>query len=111
MIVLLSDGRTDLPKGPRTVAESQKELDSTVKEAVSLNLPVYTIGLNYDGSLDSGTMSTIASMTGGKFYETTSSSQLNEIVADILMIIQKEEARSYRPHMIQKQEDTQRISR
>ena len=83
MIVLLSDGRTDLPKGPRTVAESQKELDSTVKEAVSLNLPVYTIGLNYDGSLDSGTMSTIASMTGGKFYETTSSSQLNEIVADI----------------------------
>lgn len=83
MVVLLSDGRTDLPKGPRTVEESQKELSKTLKEAVSLNLPVYTIGLNYDGSLDSATMNDIAEKTGGKFYETKSSDQLNGIIEDI----------------------------
>ena len=83
MILLLSDGKTDLPNGPRTVEESQKELTSTLEEAKQLGLPIYTVGLNYNGSVDVSTMQGIANATGAKYYETKSATDLNAIVRDI----------------------------
>lgn len=83
MILLLSDGKTDLPNGPRTVEESQKEMTSTIEEAKQLGLPIYTVGLNYNGSVDVATMKGIADATGAKYYETKSATELNAIVRDI----------------------------
>lgn len=83
MIVLLSDGRTDLPKGPRTVEESDAELQQTIEQLTDESIPVYTIGLNYDGSVDSEQMKNIADSTGGKYSEAKDASELYNIIIDI----------------------------
>lgn len=83
MIVLLSDGRTDLPKGPRTVEESESELVSTVDSLKQKNIPVYTVGLNMDESLDVATMTEIAEKTNARTFETKSASNLKDIIIQI----------------------------
>ena len=83
MIILLSDGNTDLPNGPRTVEESNAELTGTLNEAASLGVPIYSIGLNYDGKLDVDYMQNIASQTGGAFYNITTATDFNKYMTDI----------------------------
>lgn len=83
MIILLSDGNTDLPNGPRTVEESNAELTGTLSEAASLGVPVYSIGLNYDGKLDVDYMQNIANQTGGAFYNITTATDFNKYMTDI----------------------------
>lgn len=83
VIILLSDGNTDLPNGPRTVEESNAELTSTLAEAAQLGVPVYSIGLNWDGKLDADYMQNIANQTGGAFYNITSASEFNKYMTDI----------------------------
>lgn len=83
MIILLSDGNTDLPNGPRTVDESNAELTGTLSEAASLGVPIYSIGLNYDGKLDVDYMQNIASQTGGAFYNITTATDFNKYMTDI----------------------------
>ena len=83
MIILLSDGNTDLPNGPRTVEESNAELTGTLSEAASLGVPIYSIGLNYDGKLDVDYMQNIANPTGGAFYNITTATDFNKYMTDI----------------------------
>lgn len=83
MIILLSDGNTDLPNGPRTVEESNSELTGTLSEAASLGVPIYSIGLNYDGKLDVDYMQNIANQTGGAFYNITTATDFNKYMTDI----------------------------
>ena len=83
MIVLLSDGNTDLPKGPRTVEESQAELEQTMQQLVAMEIPVFTIGLNANGALDVAEMQRIADTTGGESYETSSADNLQDIIISI----------------------------
>lgn len=83
MIILLSDGNTDLPNGPRTVEESNAELATTLSEAAKLGVPIYSIGLNWDGKLDIANMENIASQTGGKFYNITKASDFNQYITQI----------------------------
>lgn len=83
MIILLSDGNTDLPNGPRTVEESNAELTGTLSEADSLGVPIYSIGLNYDGKLDVDYMQNIANQTGGAFYNITTATDFNKYMTDI----------------------------
>lgn len=83
MIILLSDGNTDLPNGPRTVEESNVELTGTLSEAASLGVPIYSIGLNYDGKLDVDYMQNIANQTGGAFYNITTATDFNKYMTDI----------------------------
>lgn len=83
MIILLSDGNTDLPNGPRTVEESNAELTGTLSEAASLGVPIYSIGLNYDGKLDVDYMQNIANQTGGVFYNITTATDFNKYMTDI----------------------------
>ncbi|MCD7867766.1 MAG: VWA domain-containing protein, partial [Clostridiales bacterium] len=52
VIILLSDGNTDLPNGPRSEEESGEELEATLAECASLGVPIYAIGLNWNGELD-----------------------------------------------------------
>ena len=83
MIILLSDGNTDLPNGPRTVEESNAELTGTLSEAASLGVPIYSIGLNYDGKLDVDYMQNIANQTGGAFYNITTATDFSKYMTDI----------------------------
>lgn len=83
MIILLSDRNTDLPNGPRTVEESNAELTGTLSEAASLGVPIYSIGLNYDGKLDVDYMQNIANQTGGAFYNITTATDFNKYMTDI----------------------------
>ena len=83
MIILLSDGNTDLPNGPRTVEESNAELTGTLSEAASLGVPIYSIGLNYDGKLDVDYMQNIANQTGRAFYNITTATDFNKYMTDI----------------------------
>ena len=88
-IILLSDGNTHLLNGPRTLDASKKELQETLTKLNEMNIPVYTIGLNYDGTLDKRETENIASSTGGKSFETKSSSELTGITSDIFSDIYK----------------------
>ncbi|MBR2175900.1 MAG: VWA domain-containing protein [Clostridia bacterium] len=88
-IILLSDGNTHLLNGPRTVADSQKEMESTLKSLNEKNIPVYSIGLNYDGTLDKKEIEKISKQTNGKSYETNTSDRLTSIISDIFSDIYK----------------------
>ncbi len=82
-IVLLSDGNTDLPNGPRTAAESNAELETTLNELAAKGVPVYSVGLNYDNSLDTVQMNDIASKTGGSYYDIKNAEEFNEAMNNI----------------------------
>ncbi|MBQ8135505.1 MAG: VWA domain-containing protein [Clostridia bacterium] len=82
-IILLSDGNTHLLNGPRTVADSKKEMQSTLKSLKDKSIPVYSIGLNYDGTLDKKEIQNISKKTNGKSYETNTSDRLTGILSDI----------------------------
>lgn len=88
-IILLSDGNTHLLNGPRTLEESNKELESTLKSLSDENIPVYSIGLNYDGTLDKNELEKISTKTNGKSYETNTSDNLITIISDIFSDIYK----------------------
>ena len=89
VIVLLSDGNTDISGGTRTVEDSKKEMDVTLNELKKMGIPVYALGLNYDGSLARDEIDKIAKTTGGKAYETKSSDELTETFSDIFSDIYK----------------------
>lgn len=108
-IILLSDGRTDLPKsGQRSVEESDAELISTTEELKSMKIPVFTVGLNSSKDdpnipeskkLDAEAMKRIAEQTGAKriineaetagTYEVTKAEQLLGVVTDIFSQVGK----------------------
>ena len=83
LIILLSDGNTDLPRGPRSVSESEDELMITTQKLQDYGVPVYTIGLNADGSLDTQAMADISYATNAKSYETSSAGDLPYILSQI----------------------------
>ncbi|WP_212977080.1 VWA domain-containing protein [Paenibacillus azoreducens] len=80
-MILLSDGETDF--GPfqqkRTKADSAKDVSSAIAQAKKLGYPIYTIGLNHDGTVNPSELKRIASQTGGAFYSTSSADDLPEI--------------------------------
>lgn len=82
-IILLSDGNSDLSRGPRTQEESDAEMKETLAALAKAEIPVYAIGLNYDGSLNAETMERIASETGGLSYMTDSVDTIPTILSEI----------------------------
>lgn len=88
-IILLSDGNTHLLNGPRTVAESNAEMEKTLTSLNSNNIPVYSIGLNYDQTLDKKELEKISDKTNGKSYETNTSDGLISIISNIFSDIYK----------------------
>jgi len=85
VIVLLSDGNTDLSpnKTDRTVEESLSELDTLKVQYAEKGIPIYTIGFNYNGSLNMDIMENIANVTNAFANEATSADQLQRILSDI----------------------------
>ena len=87
-IILLSDGNTHLLNDkPRSADESRKEMVKTLAELKTLGIPVYSIGLNYDGTLDKNEINRISKKTDGLAFETKSSDNLPGIISDIFSSI------------------------
>lgn len=84
-IILLSDGGTDLHPDTknRTLKQSAEDVESAIADAVRGQYPIYTIGLNHDGTVQQDELKRIAELTGGASYITESSSDLPEIFNDI----------------------------
>ncbi|MFL0197574.1 vWA domain-containing protein [Clostridium sp. WILCCON 0269] len=80
VIILLSDGKND-PE--RSSEESLNDLNSAISICSSKGYPVYTIGLNYDGTVDKTQLSNISNSTKGKSYITNSAADLPGILTDI----------------------------
>lgn len=80
VIILLSDGKND-PE--RSQDESLNDLKNALQICKSKGYPVYTIGLNYNGTVDKTQLGDISSSTGGKDYITNTASDLPAILTDI----------------------------
>ncbi|MGV8982498.1 vWA domain-containing protein [Clostridium sp.] len=80
IIILLSDGKND-PE--RSMTESLKDLNDAINIAKSKEYPIYTIGLNYDGTVDKSQLESISSKTKGKTYITNKAEELTQILTDI----------------------------
>jgi Mg-chelatase subunit ChlD len=81
IMILLSDGGTDfgpIPSG-RTVEDSNKDVERVIGNAQAEGFPIYTIGLNHDGSVNAPQLETIATKTGGTSFITESAADLPEI--------------------------------
>lgn len=88
-VLFFTDGNIDLGnKRLRTDAISLQDLRDAVLDASSEGIPVYTIGLNANGSVDRNLLSDMAVQTDGRSYIVDSASDLpgifNEIFADFI---------------------------
>ncbi|OWR31164.1 hypothetical protein CDO73_08490 [Saccharibacillus sp. O23] len=84
MIVLLADGNTSLDsEGTRTRADSAAELAEAAGQAKDAGIPIYTIGLNADGTLNRGVLRQVSDRTGGKAFVTDSAADLPDILSEI----------------------------
>ncbi|TVX95083.1 VWA domain-containing protein [Cohnella terricola] len=80
-VILLSDGETDFgnqAKG-RTLQDSNEDIQTAIDNAKSGQYPIYTIGLNHDGTVNKNELNRIAAQTGGQSYMTDSADDLPEI--------------------------------
>ncbi|WP_098748624.1 VWA domain-containing protein [Paenibacillus sp. EZ-K15] len=81
-VILLSDGETDFgpaSRSQRTAADSAKDVDKAISKAQKDGYPIYTIGLNHDGTVNPEELERIANETGGASYMTSSADDLPEI--------------------------------
>ncbi|MFC0023680.1 vWA domain-containing protein [Neobacillus cucumis] len=84
LIVLLADGNNELdPHKTRTLAEANADLKTAVSQAKAKGYPIYTIGLNADGTLNKKVLTNVAESTNGQFFEATSADQLPRILSQI----------------------------
>lgn len=83
IIVLISDGETDLRAGSvRTAEQSRAELNQCVEQCRNEEIPIYTIAFGtYEGS--TGTLEKIASDTGAANYTVKSPEALIEVLYGI----------------------------
>lgn len=80
LIILLSDGKND---PLRSNEESLKDLNEAINICKEKGYPVYTIGLNYDGTVDKEQLNEISNATKGKNYITNTAADLPKILTDI----------------------------
>ncbi|CAI6065464.1 hypothetical protein PAECIP112173_01962 [Paenibacillus sp. JJ-100] len=79
-MILLSDGETDLRGSTnRTPADSAKDVDKVIEMAQQAGYPIYTVGLNRDGTVNPAELERIAQETGGSSFITGSADDLPEI--------------------------------
>lgn len=78
IILLLSDGNTDMPDSDALQASLQAKSDA-IESARQAGISVYTVSLNANGEANSSELQQIASATGGEFREVTSADDLTEV--------------------------------
>lgn len=84
IIIFLTDGNLSLnPNGRRTVPEAEADKALAIELAQYYGFPIYSIGLNYDGTLDRRYIEVVADATGGLAFETYNAEDLPDIMAAI----------------------------
>lgn len=87
MVLFFTDGKIDLPKGaPSEAAAETASLQATetaVASAASAGIPIYTIGLNTTGGVDTDLISRISSSTGVQTNIVNDAGELPTIYNDI----------------------------
>lgn len=83
VVILLSDGKPEA-KG-KTANELYSAISTQTQRFKDENIPVYTIGLNNDGSVDIANMKSIAMETNGGFYEVNKNTDLADCFIDIFV--------------------------
>lgn len=83
IMVLISDGETDLPRSSeRTEEQSNLELEQCVRQCIEENVQIYTVAFGqYDGSKDS--LEEIAIKTGAESYSARGPEELIEVLYGI----------------------------
>ena len=83
IMVLISDGETDLPSGvSRTEEQSNRELEQCIQQCKGKNIPIYTIAFGqYDGNLT--LLEETAKETGAENYSAKNPEDLMEILYGI----------------------------
>lgn len=86
-MILLTDGNTEIsPESLRTYADADADLQRILTQAVNKNIPIYTIGLNHNGTLNQTYIKYIADTTNGRSFETKNAEELTYIMKEILDI-------------------------
>lgn len=84
LIILLADGNNDLNEAAgATEEQANQALQQGIQNAKEKGYPVYTIGLNADGTLNSAVLENMATETNGKFFLADSAAVLPDIVSQI----------------------------
>ena len=84
VIIMLSDGNTDLPSpSGRTTEQSLAALEVIKGKLAETGIPVYTIGFNYDGKLDVEALKNIAETTKAMAQEAKTADELPLILRRI----------------------------
>lgn len=78
IIVLLSDGNTDMPNGDALEASLDAKSEA-IERARQEGYKVYTTSLNANGEADSAELQQIAQATGGEFREVTNAADLKGV--------------------------------
>lgn len=83
IMVLISDGETDLPRGSeRTKEQSNLELEQCVRQCKEENIQIYTVAFGqYDGSQEN--LGEIAAQTGAESYSARGPEELIEVLYGI----------------------------
>jgi len=88
VIIFLTDGNLNVsPWGARTMHEAEHDITTALSLAQQHGFPIHTIGLNFDGELDSAAVDRIANATGGLSFETTDAEELPGIVSTIFSLM------------------------
>ncbi|MCL2839716.1 MAG: VWA domain-containing protein [Defluviitaleaceae bacterium] len=84
MIILFTDGRIDIPHGwhGRNIEISYEDAEWAIN-AVGNIAPIYTIGLNHDGTLHIEFLQNIANRTGARYYIADEAASLPQIFNEI----------------------------
>ena len=78
VIVLLSDGNTDLDEAEAVEVSLEQKADA-IDKARDRNIPIYTVCLNEDGSANTSELKQIADATGGNFEEVSNAQDLKNV--------------------------------
>ncbi|MCL2049678.1 MAG: VWA domain-containing protein [Defluviitaleaceae bacterium] len=81
IIIFLTDGNMNVnPSGSRTNEAAQADVATAIYTAKELNVPIHTIGLNFDGNLATEYLADISQATRGLFFEAVSADGIPEII-------------------------------
>ena len=104
IIIFLTDGNFNIfPYGARTVAQAEYDKAMAISLAQERNIPIYSIGLNFDGALDRRYIQVVADETGGLAFETANAEDLPDILSVIYYLMIRKQLE---PEMVIYEEST-----
>ena len=89
IIIFLTDGNLNVnPHGTRTTADAEYDKAQVISLAQEYGIPIFAIGLNFDGLLDRKYTEIVANETGGIAFETYDAHDLIYILETIFSLLQ-----------------------